>query len=335
MEEYQTCTDLGYKFISDLVSFSNRKKTVEEIFHFVNIELEYRFGVTATVFIYKRYNGGSKIEISRGFSHEFVKKFNDNPPESIVEKLKNAEKKSTYVNFIEEQEKYKDYESLLVHENVKEFYAYELSTAYTDSYFVILYSVGGFKNCSNNKGDVFDTIFSVLAYILNSNKCIQTMKECSQIDYVSGLHNFKYFHEKLFQEMQKVKADGGMFSVALISLNQLNKLNSTFGHNEGDKYIALIANVMKKYIRIYDTAARYGNKFIILFPNAEKDEIRKNLEDVFKEIEEAFKKDNQDILSLNAGVSSFPSDGNNERTILDVAEARRMDARRTGKWSII
>lgn len=334
MEEYRKCEDLGYAFINELLEFANQRKSVEEIFHFINVGFEYTFGATAIMFIYKKYNSNEEIAISRGISHEYVKRFNENPPLSLLNKISTV-KNSLYIDFKKEPENYAELSGLLEHPDVAEFYAYELKTAYTDSYFVVMYSVPGFKNCGGDKLKVFDTIFSMLAYILNSNKCVQTMRDCSQIDYVSGLNNFKYFHEKLFQEMQKIGGDKGILSIALISINQLNKLNSTFGHPEGDKNIGMIANIIKKNKRSFDTGARYGNKFIILFPGMDNGHAKIILKAIFSEVEANFKRESQEVLSLNAGVSSFPLDGNNERTILDLAEGRRMDARRLGRWSIV
>jgi len=331
MEEYLKCEDLGYKFIKELLDFAYQKKTAEEVMHFVDVAFEFTFGATAIMFIYKKYNAEERVEISRGFSHEFVKKTNETPPIALLQEITPL-KNGLYIDFKKESDKYDRYSGLFEHENISELYAYELKTAYTDSYYVIIYSVPGFKNCGTGKVEVFDTIFSVVAYILNSNKCVQTMRDCSQIDYVSGLNNFKYFHEKLFQEMQKAIDDKGRLSVSLVSINQLNKLNSMSGHQAGDKNIGIIANIIKKNIRAFDTASRYGNKFIILFPNMEKDAAKDILKTILSETEGVFKKENQAILSLNAGVSTFPDDGNNERTILDTAEGRRIDARRIGRW---
>ncbi len=334
MEEYQKCEDLGYGFIKELTEFVSQKTSTEQMLHFVNIAFEYTFGVTAIMFIYKKYGLEEKVEISRGFSHEYVKKVNENPPLSLLKNVASL-KKGLYIDFKEDKEKYAEYAYLFEHDNVSEFYACEPKTAYTDSYYVAMYSVHGFKNCGSNKIEIFDTIFSVIAYILNSNKCVQIMRDCSQIDYVSGLNNFKYFHEKLFQEMQKVNNTKGLLSVALISINQLNKLNSVFGHGAGDKSIGIIANIIRKNIRAFDVASRYGNKFIILFPNMDGATAKDILKTVFLEVESCFEKEKQDILSLNAGVSMFPSDGGNERTVLDMAEGRRIEARRQSKWTIL
>ena len=334
MEEHIKCEDLGYKFIKELLDFAYQKKTIEEVLHFVNIAFEFTFGATAIMFIYRKYNVEESVEISRGFSHEFIKRINETPPMALLQEIAPL-KNGLYIDFKKESDKYDKYRNLFEHENVSEMYAYELKTAYTDSYSVIIYSVPGFKNCGADKIEVFDTIFSVIAYILNSNKCIQTMRDCSQVDYVSGLNNFKYFHEKLFQEMQKVINDKGRLSVSLISVNQLNKLNSMNGHQAGDKSIGIVANIIKKNIRAFDTASRYGNKFIILFPNIGKDTAKDILKAILSETEDVFKKENQTILSLNAGVSTFPDDGNNERTILDIAEGRRIDARRMNRWACL
>ena len=334
MEENKNCEDTGYKLIEELMEFASQKKTAEEVMHFVNIAFEYSFGATAIMFLHKKYDAGESVKISRGYSNFFIKKINENPPYKIIETLAHL-KGGLFIDFKKEKEKYDEYKGLLEHENVSELYAYELKTPYSDSYFVIVYSVKGFKNCCFDKVKVFDTFFSILAYILNSERSIQVMRDCSQVDYVSGLNNFKYFHEKLFQEMQKAAKDGSKLSVGLISINQLNKLNSVSGHTAGDKNISIIANIIKKNIRAFDTASRYGNKFIILFPNVGKEEAKTAIKKIFGETEDSFKKDGQDILSLNAGVSEFPGDGGNERTILDIAEGRRIDAKREKRWAVI
>jgi len=264
MEECLKSKDLGYAFISELLEFDNQRKSIEEIFHFVNVSFEYTFGATAIMFIHKRYNTEEKMAISRGISHEYVKKFNASPPLSLLKELSST-KNSLYVDFAKEGEKYSKYDYLFEHDDVSEFFACELKTVYMDSYFVAIYSVPRFKNCGDDKIRVFDTIFSVISHILNANKCVQTMRDCSQIDYVSGLNNFKYFHEKLFQEMRKNAEEKGHLSIALISLNQLNKLNSVFGHSAGDKSIGLIANIINKNIRTFDTASRYGNNLSYCF----------------------------------------------------------------------
>ena len=334
MEENKICEDIGYKLIEELMDFASQRKTAEEIMHFVNISFEYSFGATAIMFLHKKYDEVESVKISRGYSNLFIKKINENPPLNIIETLTRL-KGGLFINFKTKKEEYDKYGDLLEHENVAELYGYELKTPYSDSYFVITYSVNGFQNCCLDKIKVFDTFFAILAYILNSDRSIQVMRDCSQVDYVSGLNNFKYFHEKLFQEMQKAAKDGSKLSVGLISINQLNKLNSVSGHTAGDKNISIIANIIKKNIRAFDTASRYGNKFIILFPNISKEETKDVVRKVFDEVEDSFKKDGQDILSLNAGVSEFPGDGGNERTILDIAEGRRIDAKREKKWAVI
>jgi diguanylate cyclase (GGDEF)-like protein len=333
--------DSSYTLIKSFLNFANQKKTVEEILHFFNIHFENTFGATAIMFITKSHINRSKILISRGVSHDFVKKFNENPNSHILKEIESA-KGSIFINFKAEPERFSQYQCIFEPESVSELYGYELKTGYSepyirysDSYIVITCSINGFKNCGIHKSVSFDTIFSILSYILNINNCVNTIIDTSHIDYVSGLYRFKYFHEMLFKEMQKTISEKGTLSIALISMNQLNEFNSVFGHVAGDKNIALIADIIKKHIRVFDTAARYGNKFVIFLPNMDKAETKNIIKNVFSEIEEDFKRDNTSIISLNAGIASYPVDGDNERVILDTVESRRIEARRNTKWVII
>ncbi len=321
------------KFIKEFLDFVRQKKSIEESMHFIDIGFEYTFGATAIMFIRKEKNSGTEVEISRGLSQKYITKTNETPPSSLLADIASM-KSGLYIDFRKDGGKYPEYAYLFEHDGVSEFYAYELKTGYSDSYSVIMYSVPGFKNCGDNKTEVFDTIFSILAYVLGFKRCMRSTSDSLQADSVSGLNNFKYFHEKLFQEIQKAVNEKGRLSVSLISINQLNKLNAINGHGAGDKNIALIGEIIRKNTRMFDIAARYGNKFIILFPDADGDKAKDILKAIFSEVESEFKKSGQDILSLNSGVSTFPSDGVNERDILDAAEGRRIEAKRHDKWAI-
>ncbi|MHB1665032.1 MAG: GGDEF domain-containing protein [bacterium] len=340
-----SCEHSGFKFIKELTEAVNQDKTLEEILHFVNISFDLVFGATAIMFINIKNNKEIKIVISRGISHEYIAKIHSNPSEPLINILNNN--KSFYTDFKENLPELNSIKTInFEHSNIKELYIYPLfinteeHNKNNESMSVAIYSVNGFKNYADGDGDgniknTFDIIFSILSYIIKAKKCDESILECSKFDNISGLYNFKYFHQRLFEEMQKINSEKGIISIALMSINKLNEFNSISGHEAGDAAINFIGGSIQKYVRTYDIAARFGNKIIICFPDLSKTDTKKIIENIFLEVQDYFIKQNNNIISMNAGIAQYPDDGSTERIVIDLAESRRFEARRNLKWNII
>ncbi len=335
-----SCEHSGFKFIEELMAVVNQNKTLEEILHFVNINLDLFFGATAIMFMSIKNSKEIKVIISRGISHEYTVKIQSEPSEPLI-KILNSNK-SFYTDFKENFPELNNIKTInFEHRDIKELYIYPLTAEHNinnESMSVIIYSVNGFKNCTDEddgKKNTFDIIFSILSYIIKAKKCEEAILEHSKFDNVSGLYNFKYFHQRLFEEMQKIHSEKGTMSIVLMSINKLNEFNSISGHKAGDAVINFIGGSTQKYIRTYDIAARFGNKIIICFPNLNKIDTKKIIENIFSEVQDYFIKQNNHIISLNAGIAQYPDDGSTERIVIDLAESRRFEARRNLKWNII
>jgi diguanylate cyclase (GGDEF)-like protein len=360
-----SCEHSGLKFIKELMEVVNQNKTLEEILHFVNINFDLVFGATAIMFMSIKNNKEIKVIISRGISHEYTAKTQSETPEALI-KILNSNK-SFYTDFKENMSELNDIKkinfehedikelyicplivpiptktaAILKNKDIKELYICPLTAEHNkdnESMSVIVYSVNGFKNCTGSydgKKNTFDIIFSILSYIIKAKKCDDAIIECSNFDNISGLYNFKYFHQKLCEDMPKINSEKNTMTIALMSINKLNEFNSISGHKAGDAVINFIGGSIQKYIRTYDIAARFGNKIIIRFPDLNKIDAKKIIENIFSEVQNYFIKQNNNIISMNAGIAQYPDEGSTEGIVIDLAESRRFEARRNLKWNII
>ncbi len=124
------------------------------------------------------------------------------------------------------------------------------------------------------KTPYYDTAGNVLGMVGISRDINERKKKEKEIQYLSyhdaltGLYNRGYF------EREKIRLDtlGSIpLSVIIGDINGLKLINDAFGHDEGDRILQAVANILKSSIRDSDVAARVGgDEFCILLPSTDE-----------------------------------------------------------------
>lgn len=95
------------------------------------------------------------------------------------------------------------------------------------------------------------------------------------LDALTGLNNRRQFELRLKQEVSTSQRQHKPLCAMMLDVDFFKSVNDTYGHVVGDLVLKNVANVVKKELREYDIASRYGGEeFAILLP--------------FTRIEEAF-----------------------------------------------
>jgi len=105
------------------------------------------------------------------------------------------------------------------------------------------------------------------------------IEKLSVTDSLTGLYNYRYFHERLGAEIARTQRYQHPLSLIMIDLDDFKKLNDLHGHLFGDRGLREAANAIRWSIRRYDEAlvarggeidivSRYGGEeFIIIQPD--------------------------------------------------------------------
>jgi diguanylate cyclase (GGDEF)-like protein len=92
----------------------------------------------------------------------------------------------------------------------------------------------------------------------------------ASIDWLTGLDNRRSLEFITAREIARHKRYGGVFSFALVDLDNFKELNDTRGHAMGDAALKILAEVLRNHTRESDTVARLGgDEFAILMPNTQ------------------------------------------------------------------
>lgn len=175
------------------------------------------------------------------------------------------------------------------------------------------------------KGEVdAKLLFRAIRYAIERHQMQSELRSLSLTDELTGLYNRRGFSTLANQHLKLARRTGQGFLVVFADLDDLKRINDTYGHNEGDAVLIATANILRNTFRESDIIARYGgDEFLVLVTDAgydDKDSIYQRIHQFVDEVNES--KLMNCFLSLSLGVIPVePSQEINLESI--VAEADR------------
>jgi len=154
--------------------------------------------------------------------------------------------------------------------------------------------------------------------LLDNAHLFEQVRHLAVSDPLTGLANYRRLLDVLENETERTNRSGRPFSVLLLDLDDLKKINDNYGHLVGSRAICRLGDVLGVHCRAIDTAARYGgDEFALVLPEAQEDEARR----VASRIREVLASDDeQPPLSASIGVSVYRGDGERIEKLLSEAD---------------
>jgi diguanylate cyclase (GGDEF)-like protein len=116
---------------------------------------------------------------------------------------------------------------------------------------------------------------------------MRTIEHLSIIDQLTGISNRRNFDNRLRIEWGRAMRESIPLCLLMIDVDHFKDYNDTYGHQQGDKALCLVAKVLTETLkRSSDFAARWGGEeFVVLLPNTDSasgmeigSKIRENIE---------------------------------------------------------
>ena len=99
----------------------------------------------------------------------------------------------------------------------------------------------------------------------------ERMRTLALEDDLTGLGNFRAFHDALDRQLAHCRRHGGELSVLMFDLDGFKGVNDRHGHAEGDRVLRAVADVMRARGRGADMPCRLGgDEFALLLPATDR-----------------------------------------------------------------
>ena len=188
--------------------------------------------------------------------------------------------------------------------------------------------------------DLLITLSSPIALAVDNARLHTQVKTMALTDAVSGLSNRHALEEYLTAEVERSKRLEYPLSLIIFDIDSFKAYNDTWGHPAGDIRLKATASMIRKILRRYDIAARYGgDEFAIILPNTDEFgalEFAKRLQNAARDSAKTNFVEPKVISghTLSIGVATFPKDGKTPATLLVAADHAELMAKRLGKNQI-
>jgi len=160
-------------------------------------------------------------------------------------------------------------------------------------------------------------------------------------DDLTKLPNRSMMFQLLEQETIHLQQNGHAAAIMFIDLDEFKLVNDTLGHPIGDELLKQAAQRLKTAVRDTDIVARQGgDEFIAFLPitnkhsdNSDAGQIEAIIaQRILNEIQQPFVIENQETyVSASIGISLFPSDAQEVKTLIQYADSAMYRAKELGR----
>jgi diguanylate cyclase (GGDEF)-like protein len=152
-------------------------------------------------------------------------------------------------------------------------------------------------------------------------------------DPLTGLANYRRFVDVFDAEAERSQRTERSFALVLFDVDDLKKINDSYGHLTGTRALCRVGNTMRVYCRTIDTAVRYGgDEFALLLPETETE----GAYQVARRIAAQVAGDGETpAISVSFGIAVYPADGRSIEEVFGKADAALYRMKRgTGQDSL-
>jgi diguanylate cyclase (GGDEF)-like protein len=183
-------------------------------------------------------------------------------------------------------------------------------------------------------------IAEIAGVALHNQLFLTDAKQKAETDPLTGLYNRRYFHHISRKHVEKAITEHMPISIFLFDIDHFKQYNDSNGHEEGDKLLMELSQLVREYTRKTSVVARYGGEeFIVLLPGIPATEAFKYAERL-REVIASHSFPHREgqpfgFLSISGGIATFPDHERSIQSVIRLADEALYKAKNSGRNRIV
>ncbi|MEK6304243.1 MAG: sensor domain-containing diguanylate cyclase [Acidobacteriota bacterium] len=187
------------------------------------------------------------------------------------------------------------------------------------------------RNWEDEEVLMVKTVSDQLAVAISHARLFRKMEKQAKTDGLTGLYNHGWFQDRLDYELKLSDRYHTQVSLILLDLDQLKRINDTYGHVAGDTTLCHVAQSMRAVVREVDLCARYGGEeFCIILPQCSRDDALEVAERIRASIASVYVPRVGQV-TASFGVATYPTDAKVKEELVEMADRAMYLAKAAGR----
>jgi diguanylate cyclase (GGDEF)-like protein len=135
------------------------------------------------------------------------------------------------------------------------------------------------------------------------------LRDLSIKDGLTGLYNYRFFREILYEQYNLAKRFKFHLSCVMLDIDYFKAVNDTYGHQVGDAILHQLSDILKQNVREADKVVRYGGEeFVMILPYTDHEAAHIKAERLRQVVSDhPFTVGDKKIgVTVSLGITSFP-----------------------------
>jgi diguanylate cyclase (GGDEF)-like protein len=264
-----------------------------------------------------------KVLTAKGWGYEFIKRFHASPFEGLVKEVA-SNWEPVLITGGDERIGTGGY---VFQHNFTTMLALPLSIRGKPVGF-LYFSWAENVNVSEERQGVLRDLANLCTLILDHGSLDDKVLSMSNIDPLTGLYSYKFWHEELHREITRAEKLKSHVAMMIINLNKFKDFNAMHGHVQGDEFLIEISEIINNELEKLDVPCRVGGKWYVLLVG-EDEQASKKIADGIIDSFENLSSVGSSVTNLSIGLSMYRG-GEGEKALIVRVDDALMEARRLG-----
>jgi diguanylate cyclase (GGDEF)-like protein len=278
-----------------------------------------------------KWAGSFKVVTAKGWGYEFLKKINASPFQGLIQEMATRWEPI----LITRGDSRMGTEGYVFQHDFSTLLALPLSIRGRQVGLLYLRQVGLLYLSWSEEVEVDDEVQEALTdmarlctLILDHGSLDDRVFSMSNIDPLTGLYSYKFWHEELHREISRADKLKSPITLMQINLNKFKEFNAMYGHVMGDELLVNVSEIISKELDNLYVPCRVGGKWHILLVGEDEKAARKISDRIIGSFE-SLSQVGSSATNLSIGLSVYKA-GEAERDLIKRVDDALLEARRLG-----